>query len=76
MSKAIKPEYVQAWEIKGPHFNGYVYRQDIALRKWSDAGPDAHMQILTIVRHPNGDREYLPGTIATQVAAHRGEVSA
>ena len=64
-------QYVQAWEITGPKFSGYVYRQDLALSKLREAGKGAEMRTTTIVRHDNGDREYLPGTVAAEVQRYR-----
>ena len=55
---------IQAWEIKSPEFSGYVYDQQIALRKWGESKGEATMEILTIVRHENGSREYLKGVLA------------
>lgn len=60
--------YVQAWECTGEAFSGIVYTQGIALDKM---GEGCDIASLTIVRHDDGSREYLPGTIATAVAAHR-----
>jgi hypothetical protein len=67
-------EYVQAWEINGPEFSGYVYDQRIALDKWTAAGPGAEMRSVTIVRHADGSREYLPGTVAAEVKRYREAV--
>jgi hypothetical protein len=61
-------QYVQAWECRGPNFNGYVYTQEIALRKLSEG---CDIQIVTIIRHENGDREYHPGAIASKVKEYR-----
>ena len=58
------PVYVQAWECTGAPFNGYVYTQGIALDKLA-AGCD--IVSVTIVRHTDGSREYLRGTIASAV---------
>jgi hypothetical protein len=61
-------EYVQAWLCQGGAFNGYVYSQAIALDKMA-LGCD--VESVTIVRHGNGAREYLRGTVASYVKAYR-----
>lgn len=63
--------YVQAWEIRyADRPCDLVYDQKIALDRYSR--PTAtEIQTLVIVRHENGDREYLPGAIASAVKAHR-----
>lgn len=68
------PKYIQAWEFSGPEFNGFVYDQQVALRKLGEQRTGA-MITITIVRHENGDREYLRGTIASEVEAYREGVS-
>lgn len=60
--------YVQAWECVGDAFSGIVYAQSIALDKLA-AGCD--IESLTIVRHANGRREMLRGTVADRVYAYR-----
>jgi hypothetical protein len=60
--------YVQAWLCEGEAFSGYVYDQGIALDKMA-IGCD--ITSVTIVRHNNGDREYLKGTIAAEVYRYR-----
>lgn len=65
------PKYVQVWDVNGPEWSGRVYDQSIALDKLNIAGKGATMEILTIVRHDDGSREYLPGTIASAVQAYR-----
>jgi hypothetical protein len=64
-------EYVQAWEIIGPEFSGYVYSQEIALFEYGHANGEATMESVTIVRHEDGSREYLKGAIASEVQAYR-----
>lgn len=64
-------KYVQSWVIEGPEWSGIVYAQDIAVTKFNEAGHGASMYSQTIVRHPDGSREYLPGTIAASVQAFR-----
>jgi hypothetical protein len=64
-------EYVQAWEITGSAFSGYVYDQGIAIDKWNAAGLGAELRAVTVVRHDDGSREYLPGTLAAEVKRHR-----
>ncbi|MFJ3084350.1 hypothetical protein ACIPJG_31980 [Streptomyces halstedii] len=64
-------KYIQAWEIKSPEFSGYVYDQAIALSKWSLCIEKSTMESVTIVRHEDGSREYLNGTIASEVQAYR-----
>ena len=59
--------YVQAWSVTGP-WSGTVYAQAIALDKLGDG---CDIESLTIVRHDDGSREYLPGTVAANVHAHR-----
>jgi hypothetical protein len=63
-------EYVQAWEIKGDKFSGYVYNQAIALDK-NALNANGSMQSVTNVRHDDGSKEYLHGTIAEQVKHYR-----
>jgi hypothetical protein len=61
------PEYVQAWVCSGP-WSGIVYDQMIALDKLSQG---CDIQSVTIVRHEDGTREHLPGTVAAEVRHHR-----
>jgi hypothetical protein len=68
MAEASETQYVQAWECTGPLFSGYVYDQAIALDKMA-LGCD--IESVTIVRHPNGAREYLRGTVASYVQKYR-----
>lgn len=61
--------YVQAWECKSANgFSGCVYSQEIALDKM---GEGCDIESVTIVRHDDGTREFLPGTIASYVYAYR-----
>ena len=62
------PRYVQAWQING---GPYIYDQKLAVSKLSEAPDGAEMKSVTIVRHENGGREYLPGTIASEVQKYR-----
>lgn len=63
-------KYIQAWEFSGPEFSGFVYDKTIAMRKLDEQTSGA-MIMTTIVRYENGDREYLRGTIASEVQAYR-----
>lgn len=66
-----RPKYVQAWKIKSKDgFNGLVYDQSIALDKFAES-KGAQLTITTIVRYANGEREYVPGTIASEVERAR-----
>lgn len=59
--------YVQAWEVTGP-WSGTVYAQSIAIEMMSEG---CDVQSTTIVRHDDGSREYLPGTVASHVYRYR-----
>ncbi len=65
-------QYVQAWKCEGDKFSGYVYNQAIAIDKMALG---CNVTAETIVRHDNGDREYLPGCIAAAVQQHREKVT-
>lgn len=60
--------YVQAWDCVGPGFAGLVYDQSIAIDK---IALGCAVTITTIVRREGKDPEFLPGTIASEVAKHR-----
>ena len=64
------PKYIQAWEFSGPEFSGFVYDQQVAIRKLGEQRTGA-MIMTTIVRHENGTHEFLRGTIASKVKAYR-----
>lgn len=62
---------VQAWEITYPDRPcDVVYDQAIALDRWG-RNPGATVASLVIVRHDNGEREYHPGAVATELAESR-----
>lgn len=62
-------EYVQAWEWSAPgRPGGYAYTPQAALDRVRD-GYD--VQAVTIVRHADGSREYLRGTLAHEVRRFR-----
>lgn len=60
--------YVQAWLCQGPTFSGYVYDTEIMLDMLAIG---CAVNSVTIVRHSNGEREYLPGTVASYVRNYR-----
>lgn len=59
--------YIQAWIVTGP-WEGIVYSQDIALGK---LGEGCDIVSTTMVRHNDGRREQLPGTVAAAVFSFR-----
>lgn len=63
--------YRQAWECKGPKFNGLVYTQEIALNKLADG---CDIVSVTIIRHADGRIEFERGTIAAYAHAYRETV--
>lgn len=68
LEKTPRTQYVQAWECVGAVFSGTVYTEAIALDKMAKG---CSVTAVTIVRYPDGTREYIKGGIAQMVQAER-----
>lgn len=68
----MSAQYVQAWRVTYPKRPlAVVYDQRAALDLWAAGPTGTRVEAITVVRHADGGREYLPGALAGEVARHR-----